>query len=218
MITGAARAEAAILVIDALEGVKENSKRHGYMLSMLGIKQVVVAINKMDLVNYDQKVFEKVKNEYLEFLDKLNIKPMKVIPISAFEGDNVASKKNNMPWYKGETILEALDEFECEKPKINQAFRMPVQAIYKFTEGGDRRRIVAGTIETGRITPNTKVIFYPSKKKSTVKTIESFPKKENKEALAGMAVGFTLEEQIYIKRGEIMAIEGEEQPNIATRN
>ncbi len=148
MITGAARAEVAILVIDASEGIKENSIRHGYMLSMLGIKQIVVAINKMDLVNYDEDKYEDLKREYTNFLNKIGIRPLEIIPISAFNGDNITKKSKNMQWYNGNNILEALDEFECSKSDINKPFRMPIQAIYKFTENADNRRIVAGTIET----------------------------------------------------------------------
>lgn len=134
MITGATRAEAAILVIDASEGIKENSIRHGYMLSMLGIKQIVVAINKMDLVNYDEDKYEELKREYTNFLNKIGIKPLEIIPISAFNSDNITKKSKNMQWYNGNNILDALDEFECSKSDINKPFRMPIQAIYKFTE------------------------------------------------------------------------------------
>lgn len=217
MITGAARAEAAVLVIDAKEGVRENSKRHGYMLSMLGIKQVVVAINKMDLVEYQEEVFESVKQEYIEFLNKIGITPMKVIPISAFNGDNVADKSNNMPWYGGETILEALDEFVCMKTDSKAVFRMPVQDVYKFTKDGDDRRIVAGTISSGTIHVGDRVVFYPSGKKSTVKSIEGFPDKTYDSATVNQATGVTLEEQIYIKRGEIMTVDGTYPPKTATR-
>lgn len=217
MITGASRAEAALLVIDANEGVKENSKRHGYMLSMLGIKQIVVAINKMDLVNYSKDVFEKVKDEYTEFLSCLGLNPKCVIPISAFEGDNIVQKSENMKWYQGLTILEVLDCFQCEQTKIDKVFRMPVQDIYKFTENNDNRRIAAGTIVSGILKKGDKVVFYPSGKKSTVKNIESFPEKNIEQVSADMAVGVTLEEQIYIKRGEIMTIDGQDPTSVSSK-
>src|SRR3990167_1822261 len=136
MISGAARAEAALLVIDAHEGIKENSKRHGYMMSFLGIKNLTVCVNKMDLVNYDQKVFEQIKKEYFKFLNEVNLQPQNFIPIAAREGDNMTAKSKNMPWYKGESVLEALDSFTKAAPKHQQAFRMPIQDIYKFTLEG----------------------------------------------------------------------------------
>ncbi|MDR2732059.1 MAG: GTP-binding protein [Fibromonadaceae bacterium] len=216
MVTGASRAEAALLVIDAAEGVRENSKRHGYMLSVLGIKKIVVAINKLDLANYSKDIFEKIKEEYGKFLKQLDITPMAYIPISAFNGDNIAATSANMPWYNGSTILEAMDSFPCELPLTEQLFRMPVQDVYKFTKNGDDRRIVAGTIETGSIKNGAAVVFYPSGKSSRIKAIESFPQKHLDCAFAGQAAGFTLEEQIYIKRGEIMTIDGETPPCVST--
>jgi len=217
MVTGAARAEAAILVIDANEGVSENSRRHGYMLSMLGVKKVIVAVNKLDLVNYSEKVYNNIKNEYDKFLKKLNVSPVCYIPISAFEGDNIASKSENMHWYKGTLILEAMDSLPCEPSSIEQIFRMPVQDVYKFTKNSDDRRIVAGTIETGSIQTGDKVVFYPSGKRSKIKSIESFPAKKNKSAFAGQAVGFTLTEQIYIKRGALMTVDGQESPLVSSK-
>lgn len=212
MVTGASRAEAALLVIDANEGVRENSRRHGYMLSMLGIKKIVVAINKLDLVNYSENVFNSIKEEYEKFLEQLGITPMAYIPVSAFMGDNLALKSGNTPWYSGLTILEAMDAFPCEPPLTQQVFRMPVQDVYKFTKNGDDRRIVAGTIETGVIKPGCSVVFYPSGKSSKLKTIECFPQKIVESASAGQSAGFTLDEQIYIKRGEIMTIDSETPP------
>lgn len=217
MVTGAARAEAAILVIDADEGVQENSRRHGYMLSMLGINQIAVAINKMDLVDYKEEIFEKVKEEYLAFLKEIDIEPSCIIPISAFEGENIVSNSKAMPWYNGNTILEILDEFESKKPDVEQEFRMPVQDVYKFTKNGDNRRIIAGTIATGKININDEVVFYPSGKKSFVQSIEVFHAPAKEDVEAGMATGFTLKEQIYIKRGEWMTIAGQRKPKTATR-
>ncbi|WP_026834782.1 GTP-binding protein [Eubacterium xylanophilum] len=217
MITGAARASAALLMIDAKEGVQENSRRHAYMLSMLGIKQIAVVINKMDLVDYSQEVFEKVKAEYLEFLKQINIQPKFVLPVSAFQGENIVKPSDKMPWYDGMDILQVLDGFECEEEKDKQAFRMPVQDVYKFTKNGDDRRIVAGTIESGTIRPGDEVVFYPSGKKSHIKTIETFNAPPILEGKPGMAIGFTIKEQIYITRGEIMAIKGEMEPKSSSR-
>lgn len=217
MITGASRAEAALLMIDAKEGVQENSRRHAYMLSMLGIRQIAVVINKMDLVDYNEAVFEKVKKEYLDFLKQINITPKFVLPVSSFMGENIVKKSDKMPWYDGMCILEVLDAFESEGHKENQAFRMPVQDVYKFTRNGDDRRIVAGTIESGQIGVGKEVIFYPSGKRSHIKNIEVFHAEPIETALPEMAVGFTMQEQIYITRGELMAIAGEQQPKTASR-
>ncbi len=217
MITGASRAEAALLMIDAGEGVQENTRRHAYMLSMLGIHQIAVVINKMDLVDYDREVFERVKAEYLEFLKKINITPKFVLPVSSFMGENIVRKSDKMPWYDGMCVLEVLDAFECEKEKDKQPFRMPVQDVYKFTENGDDRRIVAGTIETGSIRAGQEVVFYPSGKRSHIKNIEVFNAEPPEEGTAGMAIGFTMEEQIYITRGEMMSVAGEKAPQTASR-
>lgn len=217
MITGASRAEAALLMIDAKEGVQENSRRHAYMLSMLGIHQIAVVINKMDLVDYDQNVFENVKAEYNEFLKKIHITPRFVLPASSFMGENIVGKSDKMPWYDGLCILEVLDAFECEKDKENQPFRMPVQDIYKFTRNGDDRRIVAGTIETGTIRAGQEVIFYPSGKRSHIKNIEVFHADPIEIGSPGMAVGFTMVEQIYITRGELMSLAGETAPKTGSR-
>ncbi|HTY13804.1 MAG TPA: GTP-binding protein, partial [Candidatus Omnitrophota bacterium] len=111
MISGASRADAALLLIDANEGIKENSRRHGYMLSMLGIKQVIVCVNKMDLVGYKKPVFEAVRKEYSEFLEKTGVKPRTFIPISAINGDNIAAPSKKMGWYKGLPVLAAVDSF-----------------------------------------------------------------------------------------------------------
>lgn len=217
MITGASRAEAALLMIDAKEGVQENSRRHAYMLSMLGINQIAVVINKMDLVDYDQAVFESVKAEYLEFLKQINITPKFVLPVSSFMGENIVKKSDKMPWYDGMCILEVLDAFECEEDKENQPFRMPVQDVYKFTRNGDDRRIIAGTIETGRIQAGQEVIFYPSGKRSHIKNIEVFNADPIEVGKPNMAIGFTMVEQIYITRGELMSIAGEQAPQTGSR-
>ena len=217
MITGASRAQAALLMIDAKEGVQENSRRHAYMLSMLGIRQIAVVINKMDLVDYSQEVFEKVKKEYLAFLKQIQIEPKFVLPVSAFQGENIVKPSERMPWYDGMCILQVLDEFECEEEHDKQPFRMPVQDVYKFTRNGDDRRIVAGTIETGTIRAGQEVVFYPSGKKSHINKIESFHTEPILEGKPGMAIGFTMKEQIYIKRGEVMAVAGEPKPKVASR-
>lgn len=217
MITGASRAEAALLVIDASEGVRENSRRHAYMLSMLGIKQVCVLVNKMDMVGFSREVFEKVAAECREFLSRIHVEPEGFIPVSAMRGDNIAfSGKENMPWYDGVTVLQMLDDFTVAPPPVKQPFRMPVQDVYKFTEENDSRRIIAGTVETGELHAGDEVIFYPSGKKTTVKRIEPMGGEGGEaSAEAGRASGFTMDEQIFVKRGELCVKRGEPAPLVS---
>jgi bifunctional enzyme CysN/CysC len=217
MITGAARAEAALLVIDAAEGVQENSRRHGYMVSLLGLRQLAVVVNKMDLVNWDPAVYDRIVREYGAFLDQVGIKPSAFIPVSGRSGDNIADRSANLPWYDGPTVLDALDAFHTEPPPVERSFRMAVQDVYKFTKQGDDRRIVAGTIDSGAVAVGDTVVFYPSGKKSRVKTIEAFNRPAQTRAVAGSQVGFTLQEQIYITRGELAALEREPRPQVTTR-
>lgn len=216
MITGASRAEAALLVIDAYEGIQENSKRHCYMLSMLGISQIIVLINKMDLIGYNEKKYLKIKKDYSDFLNKINIKPFFYIPVSGVCGDNIARKSEKTTWFEGYTVLQALDKFKVEEEKTDHLFRMTVQDIYKFTKFGDSRRIISGTISSGQLKKSDNIIFYPSGKKSQVKRIESFNKEEILKADAGKAIGFTVNEQIYIPRGEMISKMGQTPPFVST--
>jgi bifunctional enzyme CysN/CysC len=217
MITGAARAEAALLVIDAAEGVQENSRRHGYMVSLLGVRQLAVVVNKMDLVSWDRGVFDRIVREYSAFLDQVGIRPAAFIPVSGRGGDNVAARSASLPWYDGPTVLDALDAFRSEPAPVNRPFRMAVQDVYKFTKQGDDRRIVTGTIDSGSVGVGDSVIFYPSGKKSRVKSIEAFNRSTQHRVGAGWAVGFTLQEQIYITRGEMATLEHEPRPQVTTR-
>jgi bifunctional enzyme CysN/CysC len=217
LITGAARAEAALLVIDAKEGVQENSRRHGYMMGMLGIKQLVVLVNKMDLVGWDQAAFGRIESEYRAFLAKVGVVPQGVIPVSGREGENIARRSTMMPWYTGPTVLEALDNFQAEAPEADKPFRMSVQDVYKFTRQGDDRRIIAGTVDTGRLNVGDEVVFYPSGKRARVSTVEAFNKPKQTAVAAGEAAGFTLGEQIYVTRGELAARSGETRPQVTTR-
>jgi len=221
MITGASRADAALLVIDAREGVQENSRRHGYMLSMLGIDRVAVLVNKMDLVDYSREVFESIRREYLDFLNSIGMEADSFVPVSGIKGDNIAVSSPQMPWFAGETVLGTLDAFSAKEKDTALPARMPVQDVYKFTRFGDDRRIVAGNLTTGRLGVGDRVIFYPSGKSTTIKTIETFPPPAEGEQkgtpAAGDAVGFTLDEQLYVARGDLMAKAGEVQPKVATR-
>jgi bifunctional enzyme CysN/CysC len=202
MVSGAASADAALLVIDAHEGVREQSRRHGYLLNMLGIQQVAVIVNKMDQPGFAQKRFKEVEREIADYLSSIGVTPTFIIPVSARGGQNIATSAEEMPWYTGVTVLSALDTFVPRPAAAQQDLRMPVQDVYKF----DDRRIVVGRIETGTLRVGDKLLFSPSNKIQTVKTIEAWnedvlPMK----ATAGQTIGFTLEEQIFVERGDIVS-------------
>ena len=147
MITGASQAEAAILIIDAKEGIQEQTKRHATILSMLGIEQVIVLINKVDLIDFSEEKYTELKSRLEKFLTTLNITPKLYIPISALKGDNIANKSTNMPWYKGPTMLEGLNHLKNKIAEENQPLIFPVQDIYKV----DDKRVIVGRVETGEI-------------------------------------------------------------------
>jgi bifunctional enzyme CysN/CysC len=216
MVTGAARAEAAVLLIDAHEGVRENSRRHGYLLSMLGIRQVIVAVNKIDLVGWDRGVFERIVGEYRSFLAEVGISPRHYIPISAREGAQVAERSARLSWYEGPTVLEALDRLAKQAPSRDLPLRMPVQDVYKFNERGDDRRIIAGRIEAGRLAVGERVVFLPSGKSAAVASIEAFSAAERRDAHAGESIGITLDQQVYVTRGEVMA-RADAAPSVSTK-
>lgn len=217
MVSGASRAEAALLVIDAKEGIRENSKRHGYILPFLGIRQIAVLINKMDLVENSRQVYEDIQREYRQFLARFEVEPSCFIPISGFLGHNVVDRSPVMPWYEGPTVLDALESFRSRAPAKDQPFRMPVQDVYKFTQKGDERRIVAGLVESGDLRVGDEVAFLPSGKRSRVKTIEAFNSPAVTEVSAGISTGFTLEEQVYVTRGQIAARTDQPLPGVARR-
>jgi len=198
MISGAAQADAAVLVVDAKEGVQEQTKRHAYMLHLLGIKQVCVVINKMDKIDYSSKIYKRVCKEIKSYLQTLNIKPSHIIPISSRDGDMLKDRGANLKWYKSETLLEVLDSLELEKGSKAQDLRFPIQDVYRF----DEKRILVGRIETGAISVGDTLFFSPTNEKSIVQTIESFP--DNKKittAYAGQSIGITLDERIFVERG-----------------
>ncbi|HTS19076.1 MAG TPA: adenylyl-sulfate kinase [Verrucomicrobiae bacterium] len=208
MVTGAASAEAALLLIDAGEGVQEQSRRHGFLLSLLGVRQVAVLVNKMDLRNYSDKAFKSIEDEYRAFLKQVGVEPKLFIPIAAAKGDNVATRSGNMPWYNGPTVLEALDRFEVAEPAQNLPLRFPIQDVYRF----DHRRILAGRVESGTLRVGDKILFSPRNKVSTVKSIEGWPQGARQTAHAGESVGITLTEQVFVERGQVGS--SEEHPPI----
>ena len=217
MVTGASRAEGALLVIDASDGIQENSKRHAFLLSMLGIQQLCILINKMDLVDYRENIYVDTVKQYSDFLDRINITPQFFIPVSAMLGENITVPSTKIDWYKGPTVLEALDLFASEPLPEQKPLRLPVQGVYKFTRDGDSRRIIAGTIATGQICVNDELVFYPSEKRGRVKSIEGFNIENKMAATAGSATGFILADQIYVKRGEIATRLNEPAPLVSTR-
>jgi bifunctional enzyme CysN/CysC len=209
MITGAASADAAVLLIAANEGVQEQSRRHGYLLSLLGIRQVVVAVNKMDLVGYSQEVFDRVCAEYRAFLAQIGVEARAFVPISARNGVNVANRIGEnqgaapTAWYTGHTVLEMLDTFEPPAPLTELPLRMPIQDVYRF----DDRRLLVGRIETGTLRVGDKLVFSPNDKTSVVASIENWSGPALTSAVAGQSVAITLTEQIFVQRGHVASHE-----------
>ncbi len=216
MISGAARAEAAILVIDAGEGVRENSRRHGFMAAMLGIRQLLVVVNKMDLVDYDETTFLAIQEEYDAFLREIRIEPCGFIPVSARHGDNLVGASARTPWYDGAPLLAQIDAFTSAGAEVTQALRLPVQDVYKFPIRGDDARIIAGTVATGSVRTGDAVEFLPSRKRARVRSIEGFHVASREQAAAGMATGVTLTEELYVRPGEMMYRVGEQAPLVGT--
>lgn len=203
MVTGAANANAALLLIDAHEGVQENSRRHGYLLNLLGIRQIAVLVNKMDLQNFSQERFQQIESEYRAWLKTVGVEPKLFIPIAAKPGDNIASPSPNMPWWTGPTVVDALDEFKLAETPVNQPLRFPIQDVYRF----DERRILAGRVESGTLKVGDRLLFSPTNKVSTVKTIERWNAPSRDQAQAGESIGITLTEQIFVERGAVAALE-----------
>jgi bifunctional enzyme CysN/CysC len=206
MVTGAANAESALLLIDAHEGIQEQSRRHGYILKLLGLTQVAVVINKMDLVNYDPNIYNKIKSEYTKFLGSMGIEAREFIPVSAKLGVNIAKTSDKVPWYKGPSILQMLDQFTEKKIPTHLPFRFPVQDVYKF----DERRIISGRVESGKVNVGDQLVFSPSNKVGVIKSIEAWSvDKQPKKAEASESVGFTLGEQIFVERGDVASLKSE---------
>jgi bifunctional enzyme CysN/CysC len=162
-------------------------------------------------------VFDRVANEYQDFLSNLQVTPSWFIPVSGMTGENIVQRASELPWYSGPTVLEALDAFTPEPAPVDAPFRMPVQGVYKFTANNDDRRIVAGSVATGRVHVGDELIFLPSGKQSRVKTIEAFARSEQTEVSAGEAAGLTLTDHIYVGRGEIAVRADEKLPSVTTR-
>jgi bifunctional enzyme CysN/CysC len=203
MVTGAANADAALLLVDASEGVQENSRRHGYLLNLLDVRQAVVLVNKMDLEGYRQGRFRQIQEQYGEWLQSIGLKPRLFIPIAARYGDNIAFPSSNMRWWTGPTVIEALDAFVMPQPRTHLPLRFSIQDVYRF----DQRRILAGRIESGVLRVGDRLVFSPTNKVSTVRTIERWNAPVTDAAVAGESIGVTLTEQIFVERGAIAARE-----------
>ena len=205
MITGSSRADAAIPVIAANEGVREQSRRHAYLLSMLGIKHLIVVVNKMDLVDYSEERFREIEQSYRKFLFDLGLEARLFIPASAKDGENVARASMKMKWYCRANVLEALDLLEPQKSDVDLPLRFCVQDVYRF----DGRRIIGGRIETGALHVGDQLVFSPANKSSVVATIERWNVPANGPAVAGDSIGITLSEQIFVERGYVASHEND---------
>ncbi len=200
MITGAASAEAALLVIDVQEGALEQSRRHAYLLHLLGVRQVAVVINKMDMCDFSAARYREVADGILGYLTEIGVTPSAVVPISARHGNNIAQRCRHMTWYTGPTVTGALDGFTAAPSLTDQPLRLPIQDVYKF----DERRIIAGRIESGQIKIGDDLVFLPGGRTAKVATIESWNETAPRTmAVAGQSVGVTLDQPIFVERGHI---------------
>lgn len=200
MITGASQAEGSALVVDTDEGVREQTRRHAYVLSMLGLKENIILLNKMDLVGYSEETFNSVKNDITNLCNSLGIPCTYIIPISAQDGDNIASISENMPWYKGCTVIEALDSLAKRADEESLPLRMPVQDVYNV----DGKKIIVGRIESGQIAQGDKVLLIPQNVEATVAGVHEFGR-ERTSAEFGENTGITINEDITVERGQMIS-------------
>lgn len=203
MITGAANADAAVIVIAADEGVREQSRRHGQLVGLLGIRQVIVAVNKMDLVGYEEGRFRQIEKEYAGYLHDLGLTARIYIPLSGNTGENVAGCGSAMPWFKGSALLEALDELEAAGSAAELPLRFPIQDVYR----AESRRILAGRIESGTLRIGDRLVFAPHNKTARIATIERWGAAPTESAMAGESIGITLDDHIFIERGHVASHE-----------
>ncbi len=200
MLSGAAQAEAAILVIDASLGVGEQTRRHAYVLELLGLQQVIVAVNKMDLIGYDETRFQSVAEEIRDYLADLRIAPAAIVPISARHGDNVLARGSATAWYAGPTLIEVLDAAAPRPALTDRPLRLPIQDVYRV---GDRRLIV-GRVESGSVAVGQVLRFAPHGAVARVAGLESWGRPGAKlQAAAGECVALTLDEEIFVERGHL---------------
>jgi sulfate adenylyltransferase subunit 1 len=200
MVTGASNCDVAIILIDARSGVKTQTRRHSFLVSLLGIKHVIVAVNKMDLKDYSETVYDEIKAAYLEFSKQLEIPDIQFIPLSALDGDNVVNVSEKTPWYKGETLMTMLEKVEINDDINADDFRFPVQYVNRPNLNF---RGFAGTVVSGQIKPGDSITALPSGKKSKVKALVNF-EGEIETAYAPLTTTITLEDEIDISRGDMI--------------
>lgn len=200
MVTGASTCDLAIILVDARAGVKTQTRRHSYLVSLLGIKQVIVAINKMDLVDYSQETYDQICADYSEFAKQLDIEDIHFIPLSALKGDNVVNLSEDTAWYGGEPLIHLLETIEISKQNNTGAFRFPVQYVNR--PNLDFRGF-CGNVVSGEVKPGDQIVTLPSGKESKVKSIVTFDG-ELDSAYSPLAVTMTLEDEIDISRGDII--------------
>lgn len=208
MATGASTCDLAIILIDARYGVVTQTRRHSYIASLLGIKHIVVAVNKMDLLDFSQSVFEKIRADYLAFAEKLGMENVFFVPMSALNGDNVVNRSESSPWYKGETLMEILENVPIAGDKNFSDFRLPVQYVNRPNLNF---RGFCGNIASGVVKVGDAVKALPSGKTSKVKSIVTYDG-DLPEAFAGQAVTLTLTDEIDISRGDVIALAKEDVP------
>ena len=206
MMSGSSSAEAAILLIDAQQGIHEQSRRHSYLTKLIGIEKIIVAVNKMDLVEYSETVFNSICNEHHRYLHEIGISNAQYIPLSARTGANITKASQQMPWYKGDSLLQALEKIPFKTSDFQGSLRLPVQDVYKF----DQRRILAGRIEAGQLRVGSKLKILPSNAAVEVTSIEKWNSLEQGLAQAGESVGITIQPQVFAERGDILVHENED--------
>ncbi|MBU0950203.1 MAG: adenylyl-sulfate kinase, partial [Gammaproteobacteria bacterium] len=202
MATGASNCDLAIILIDARYGVQTQTKRHSFITSLLGIKHIVVAINKMDLMDFDQSVFERIKADYLGFAERIELKPSSLhfVPMSALKGDNVVNRSERAPWYEGQSLMEILESVEIAGDRNFDDLRFPVQYVNRPNLNF---RGFAGTLASGIVRKGDEIVVLPSGKRSTVKSIVTYDG-ELEQATPGEAITLTLEDEIDVSRGDML--------------
>lgn len=206
MATGASTAQLAILMIDARHGVLTQTRRHTYIASLQGIRHIVVAVNKMDLVDFREERFEEIKRDYVEFAEKLGLQDIRFVPISALEGDNVVNRSENTPWFTGQPMMDILENVELGRDKNMEHFRLPVQYVNRPDLNF---RGFSGTIASGVVRPGDPVTALPSGRKSSIKDIVTFDGNLD-EAYIDQAVTLTLNDEIDVSRGDMLVTTGDE--------
>ncbi|MDB5015026.1 MAG: GTP-binding protein [Daejeonella sp.] len=214
MVTGASTADLAIILVDARNGVVEQTIRHSFLVSLLELPHVVVCLNKMDMVNYDEDVYEKIKADYKDMAKKLNLHEITFIPVSALKGDNIVNKSENMPWYDGKSLLDHLETVEVAEDETSDHARMPVQWVVRpQTEELPDYRGYSGRVLSGAFRVNDPITVLPSGFSSSITKIEMFDK-EPHAAVKGMSVTLHLKDNIDISRGD-MLVNSNYQPHIS---